>query len=65
MQEVDTVSESKTLLALYNAATEEPFSFLYVELTSNDDDEMFYKVFDHKLMIMQEGTGKRKSFDNY
>ncbi len=41
----------KSLLALYNAATEEPFNFLYVKLTSKSKDDMFYKKFDHKLVI--------------
>ncbi len=30
---------------------EEPFSFLYMELTSKSKEDMFYKKFDHKLMI--------------
>ena len=38
-------------MALYNAATEEPFSFLYVKLTSKTKDDMFYKRFDHKLVV--------------
>jgi hypothetical protein len=39
------------LLALYNEATEEPFSFLYVKLTSKTKEDMFYKRFDHVLRI--------------
>ena len=41
----------KSLMALYNAATEEPFSFLYVKLTSKAKDDMFYKRFDRKLAV--------------
>ena len=37
--------------AVYNSATEEPFNFLYVKLTSKDKDDAFYKRFDHKLVI--------------
>ena len=44
----------KTLLDLYNAATEEPYSFLDVKLTAKNKDEMFFKRFDHKLMIQDE-----------
>ena len=51
VEEVSAVYDKKTLLALYNAATEEPFSFLYVKLTSKSKDDMFYKRFDHKLVI--------------
>ena len=52
-EEVSAVYDTKTLLALYNAATEEPFSFLYVKLTSKSKDDMFYKRFDHKLSIVE------------
>ena len=55
MDEVSAVYDKKTLLALYNAATEEPFSFLYVKLTSKTKDDMFCKRFDHKLVIGGEG----------
>ena len=46
--------DKKTLLALYNTATEEPFSFLYVKLTSKSKEDMFYKRFDHKLVITHD-----------
>ncbi len=39
------------MLVLYNAATEEPFSLLYVKLTATSSDDMFYKRFGHKLVI--------------
>ena len=51
VEEVSAVYDKKTLLALYNAATEEPFGFLYVKLTAKNKDEMFFKRFDHKLII--------------
>ena len=54
VEEVSAVYDKKTLLALYNAATEEPFSFLYVKLTSKDKEDMFYNKFDHKLLISHE-----------
>ena len=53
VDEVSAVYDKKTLLALYNAATEEPFSFLYVKLTAKSKEDMFFKRFDHKLMITQ------------
>ena len=49
--EVSAVYDKKTLMVLYNAVTEEPFSFLFVKLTSKTKDDMFYKRFDHKLVV--------------
>ena len=54
IEEVSAVYDKKTLLELYNAATEEPFSFLYVKLTSKNKEDMFYKRFDHRLVINDE-----------
>ena len=51
VEEVSAVYDKKTLLALYNAATEEPFGFLYVKLTAKNKDDMFFKRFAHKLII--------------
>ena len=50
-EEVSAVCDKKTLLALYNAATEEPFSFLYAKLTAKNQEDTFYKNFDHKLLV--------------
>ena len=41
----------KTLLELYNTATSEPYSFLYVNLRAKDKDDMFYMNFDRKLTV--------------
>ena len=51
VEEVSAVYDKKTLLALYNAATEEPFGLLYVKLTAKNREDMFYKNFDHKLLV--------------
>ncbi len=48
IEQVSAVYDEKTLLELYNAAAEEPFSFVYVTKTK---DEMICKRFDHKLVI--------------
>ena len=53
IEEVSAVYDKKTLLELYNAATEEPFSFLYVKLCAKTKDEMFMKRFDHRLIISE------------
>ena len=41
----------KLLLEVYNIATEEPYSFLLINLMKADVNEMFYKRFDAKLVI--------------
>ena len=51
IDEVSAVYDKKTLLAMYKAATEEPFSFLYVKLTAKNKEDMFFKRFSHKLVI--------------
>ncbi len=45
VEEVSAVYDSKTVLALYNAATEEPFSFPDVKHTSKDKEDAFYNTF--------------------
>ena len=41
----------KLLLEVYNLATEEPYSFLFINLMKADVNDMFYKRFDAKLVI--------------
>ena len=49
IEEVSAVYDKKSLIALYSAATEEPFNFLYVKLASKSKDAVFYARFDRKL----------------
>ena len=51
IEEVSAVADKKTLMELYNMATSEPYSFLYVKLTAKKKDEMFYIRFDKRLVI--------------
>ena len=51
IEEVSAVADKKTLMELYNLATSEPFSFLYVKLTAKTKKDMFYIRFDKKLVI--------------
>ena len=51
IDEVSAVYDKKTLLQLYNTATSEPHSFLYVKLTAKKKDDMFYMKFDRRLEI--------------
>ena len=41
----------KLLLEVYNLTTEEPYSFLFINLMKADVNDMFYKRFDAKLVI--------------
>jgi hypothetical protein len=38
-------------MELYNIATSEPYSFLYVDLRAKDKNDMFYMNFDRKLTL--------------
>jgi GTPase SAR1 family protein len=51
IEEVSAVADKKTLLDLYNVATSEPYSFLYVKLTAKSKNDMFFIRFDKKLII--------------
>ena len=41
----------KLLLEVHNIATDEPYSFLFINLTKPHVNDMFYKRFDAKLVI--------------
>ena len=41
----------KLLLEVYNLATEEPYSFLFINLMKADVNDMFHKRFDSKKTI--------------
>ena len=51
IEEVSAVLDKKTLLQLYNLATSEPHSFLYVKLTASNKNDMFYINLNKKLVI--------------
>ena len=50
IEEVSAVYDKKTLYKLYKMATDEPYGFLYIKLTSRDKDDMFYSKFSRKLI---------------
>ena len=41
----------KELLEMYNLATREPYSFLYINLVSPNINDMFYINFNQQLQI--------------
>ena len=51
IEEVSAVLDKKTLLQLYNLATSEPHSFLYIKLTESNKNDMFYINLNKKLVI--------------
>ena len=51
IEEVSALYPKKTLLELYNMATSEPYSFLYVNLRAKDKEDMFYMNFGRKLLV--------------
>ena len=50
VDELSALYDKKTLLSIYNKATEEPFSFLYVLLTAKKKEDMFFERFEHRLV---------------
>ena len=52
---IDEVSallkDKKTLLEIYSVATEQPYSFLYVNLLAKTVNNLFYINFDKKIEI--------------
>jgi ABC-type cobalamin/Fe3+-siderophores transport system ATPase subunit len=51
IDEVSAVTDKKTLMQIYNLATSEPYSFLYVNLRAKTVSEMFHVRFDKKIEI--------------
>ena len=42
LEELSALYDKKTLLKLYQHATDAPYSFLYVKLTASNRNDMFY-----------------------
>jgi len=51
IEEVSALVDKKTLLELYNIATSEPYSFLYVNLVAKGKNDMFFIRFDKKMIL--------------
>ena len=54
VEEVNALIDKRTLLEIYNIATEEPYSFLYVKLNAKKRDDMFYVKYDKKISIIEQ-----------
>ena len=51
LEELSALADKKVLLEMYNLATYEPHSFLYINLMAKKLEEMFYIRFDKRLII--------------
>ena len=51
LEELSALYDKKTLLKLYQHATEQPFSFLYVKLSAHNRADMFYMNLSKKLSV--------------
>ena len=51
IDELSALYDKKTLLELYNMATAEPHSFLYINLVAKDKKDMFMMNLDRKLVV--------------
>ena len=47
--------DKKTLMRMYEIATEKKFNFLYINLLAGDADHMFYWNLDKRLIVSQMG----------
>ena len=51
VEEVSALIDKKSLMEIYNLATAEAYSFLYVKLTAKKKDDIFMVKFDKKITI--------------
>ena len=50
LEEVSAVYDKKTLMQMYQMATDEPYSFWYVILTAKRREDMFFMRFEKRLI---------------
>ena len=50
LEELSALYNKKTLLEIYNIATSEPYSFLYINLMAKDKSNMFFQNFSKALV---------------
>lgn len=51
IEEISALIDKKTLLEIYNLATSEPFSFLYVNLRAKKKNDIFHIRFDKRIEV--------------
>ncbi len=50
LEELSALYDKKTLLEIYNTATTEPYSFLYINLMAKNKEDMFFLRFEKRLI---------------
>ena len=53
LDEFSAMVDKKTLMRMYEIATEKKFNFLYINLLASDADHMFYWNLDKSLIVSQ------------
>ena len=56
-EELSGVYDAKTIMAIYDHATPEPFSFLFVRLDAKTRRDMFWLRFESRLCIKESDDG--------
>ena len=51
LEELNALTDKKTILQLYNMATAEPFSFLFIKLNAKKLKDMFYINYSQKMEL--------------
>jgi hypothetical protein len=51
LDELSALYDKKTLLDVYNQATSQPYSFLYVKLTAPKKEYLFYQNLNKKIIV--------------
>ena len=54
VEELSAVADKKTLLDIYRLATDQPYSFLFVNLMSHDKNKMFHIKFEKSISLVSE-----------
>ena len=57
VEELGALTDKKILHNIYKQATEQPFAFLYVNLTAKNINDMFWINFDQKIVVDDYGEG--------
>ena len=53
LDESSAMVDKKTLVQIYEIATEEKYNFLYINLLAGDADHMFYWNLDKRFIVSQ------------
>ena len=52
IEELSALAPKKTLLQMYNTATEEPYSFWYINLMAKNVNKMFHVRFEKQMTLV-------------